>query len=444
MKNIVRIKKVELKQIKNVNYGMVELHNTFSEDGYYKSDILGIYGQNGSGKTALVNSLNVLSLLWRGKALTANIKNLIQVDKNDLEINIEIAVENMKAYLIYYSVKLSKFDNGVIVDSEVLSYKELVDDSWSKKKVILEYDRNFKDLLKPKGNVKLIGGADRVVDIAVANKLAIANRSSFVFSEEFIKVAGANKKFGDFLDIIKSINYYAKNELLVDSLIEDQNNEYVELKIIGAENRLNIYQPSLVKDVDFLEVEKRIKKFNTVIEAIIPDLTIGIKDLGKELMSDGIVGRKVELVSKRGSFEFPLRNESEGIRKIISLIDSLILMYTFPSICLVIDELDAGVFEYLMGEILQIIEERGQGQLIFTSHNLRPLEVLETNSLVFTTTNPDNRYLRLEKDLDQNNLRDMYYRSINLGGLEEGVYSKTSSYDIARAFRKAGKEIYED
>ena len=32
-------------------------------------------------------------------------------------------------------------------------------------------------------------------------------------------------------------------------------------------------------------------------------------------------------------------------------------MYNNPSVCVVIDELDAGVFEYLLGEILQIISE---------------------------------------------------------------------------------------
>ena len=32
---------------------------------------------------------------------------------------------------------------------------------------------------------------------------------------------------------------------------------------------------------------------------------------------------------------------------------------------MVVDELDAGIFEYLIGEILQIISESGKGQLIF-------------------------------------------------------------------------------
>ena len=59
-----------------------------------------------------------------------------------------------------------------------------------------------------------------------------------------------------------------------------------------------------------------------------------------------------------------------------------------------IDELDSGIFEYLLGEILRIISEKGKGQLIFTSHNLRPLETIDKGFVAFTTTNVNNRYIR--------------------------------------------------
>ena len=72
-----------------------------------------------------------------------------------------------------------------------------------------------------------------------------------------------------------------------------------------------------------------------------------------------------------------------------------------------VDELDSGIFEYLLGEILEILEQRGKGQLIFTSHNLRLLEVLDKNNLVFTTTNENNRYIKLKNVKTNNNLRDI-------------------------------------
>lgn len=114
-------------------------------------------------------------------------------------------------------------------------------------------------------------------------------------------------------------------------------------------------------------------------------------------------------------------------------------MYNNPSITVVIDELDSGIFEYLLGEILKIISEKGQGQLIFTSHNLRPLETLDKSCFVFTTTNPNNRYIRLTNVKENNNLRSFYYRDIVLGEQDEVVYDSTNNYEIALAFREIGK-----
>lgn len=72
----------------------------------------------------------------------------------------------------------------------------------------------------------------------------------------------------------------------------------------------------------------------------------------------------------------------------------LIVVFNRESITVAIEKLDAGVFEYLLGELLRIISEKGKGQLIFTSHNLRPLETLDKNFIAFTT-NPSNRYIKL-------------------------------------------------
>ena len=113
-------------------------------------------------------------------------------------------------------------------------------------------------------------------------------------------------------------------------------------------------------------------------------------------------------------------------------------MYNRGSITVAVDELDSGVFEYLLGELLRIISEKGKGQLIFTSHNLRPLETLDHGFVAFTTTNAENRYIRFTNIKTNNNLRDFYYRDIILGEQSEVVYEPTNNYEIALAFREAG------
>jgi AAA15 family ATPase/GTPase len=181
-----------------------------------------------------------------------------------------------------------------------------------------------------------------------------------------------------------------------------------------------------------------IPQINLVLGKIIPNLQIEIKKLNEETLNNGEIGIRCELLSLKNGLSLPLRCESDGILKIITILSALIAVYNNPNACVVIDELDSGVFEYLLGEILDIIDERCKGQLFFTSHNLRPLEVLNSKNLWFTTNNKENRYTQLKGIKKNSNARDVYLRAVQLGGQQEEVYQETDSYDIKKAFKKAG------
>ena len=68
-----------------------------------------------------------------------------------------------------------------------------------------------------------------------------------------------------------------------------------------------------------------------------------------------------------------------------------------------------------------------------------PIETIDKGFIAFTTTNPDNRYIRMTNVKVNNNLRDFYYRDIVLGEQSEPVYNSTNNYEIALAFREAGE-----
>jgi AAA15 family ATPase/GTPase len=185
-------------------------------------------------------------------------------------------------------------------------------------------------------------------------------------------------------------------------------------------------------------VDDIIKNMNIVLSKIVPGLTIRTEKMGEAIFQNGKKGIRIQLMSLKNQKAIPLKYESEGIKKIISVLQLLIAVYNNSSVTVAIDELDAGVFEYLLGEMLKIISEKGKGQLIFTSHNLRPLETLDRGFIAFTTTNPSNRYIRLTNIKDNNNLRDFYFRDIVLGEQSEEVYDSTNNAEIAFAFREAG------
>ncbi|MDD4110952.1 MAG: ATP-binding protein, partial [Clostridia bacterium] len=141
------------------------------------------------------------------------------------------------------------------------------------------------------------------------------------------------------------------------------------------------------------------------------------------ILTNGQSGKSIELVTNRDGFKIPMRNESTGILKIISIIQTLIAYCTYDDIFVAIDELDAGIFEYLLGNLLCLLSKEGKGQLFFSSHNLRPLEILNKNCIYFSTSNPLNRYIKMSNVKKNNNLRDFYLRTVELGGQKEYLYN---------------------
>ena len=73
----VRIESIEIKNFKNVGYGHLDFE---SEKKSGRASILGLYGQNGSGKTALIDALELLRLALSGSTIPAYLADYINVD----------------------------------------------------------------------------------------------------------------------------------------------------------------------------------------------------------------------------------------------------------------------------------------------------------------------------------------------------------------------------
>lgn len=73
------------------------------------------------------------------------------------------------------------------------------------------------------------------------------------------------------------------------------------------------------------------------------------------------------------------------------------------------DDWDAGLFEYLFGKLLTVFSQGGRGQLIFTSYNLRALEVLNSAGAEVATADPSNCFTHLKTTGLTGYLRNAYY-----------------------------------
>ncbi len=457
---IVRLSSLQLTNIKNVKKGTIYMPNTVNKIlSADKAEILGIYGQNGSGKTAIIDALYVLQKVMIGADLNQSLEDYMDMDSDTAEIFADFNLfMNGIVFEIGYRLSLSREEKVVVISRETLSGAKNENGIRTNKTVFMDYQREQTNtIFKPQKRLDEIldENKDIKTDLIVARKMAEKSNCSYIFGESSRDIFCREYKngFQQFSVIISSLFEFALKDLFV---IRNTHSGVISANFVlpmafriendnmGAKGdfTVSLTEPILVDEERKNLLETIVEQINIVLYTIIPGLQVTIKNYGKQSLDDGEEGWKLELMSKReGMKEIPIRMESEGIIKIISILNVLIQAFGNPSICLVIDELDSGIFEYMLGELLDIFKKSAKGQLIFTSHNLRALEMIDKESIMFSTTNPDNRYIHMKNVRESNNLRNMYIRTITLGGQSEEIYEETDSLKIARAFRKAGRGV---
>ena len=123
MKNIVRLSSLTLKNIKNVKNGTI-IMPLANEKKFEcsKAEILGIYGQNGSGKTAIVDALYFLQIIMTGKEIDQRLTDYIDTDSSNAEINAEFEIFGDEVlYEVGYHILFLKTDDGIVIEREYLN-----------------------------------------------------------------------------------------------------------------------------------------------------------------------------------------------------------------------------------------------------------------------------------------------------------------------------------
>lgn len=439
----IRLAEIELTNFKNVQFGKIRMPSQLNRrDDRENADIVGIYGQNGSGKTAVIDSLSLIKCLMSGNRLPIHTKDYITKNSQNAIIKLIFCIDiDDICYGAEYSISINS--QGTLLDSESLKITQLVE---GRKKTVdsIIIESNNEYILKPKKRwSKYTAMTNRSrIDIEVERKLCMREYRSVLFSNEIENIIFSDDNEKSLISIIvRRLKVYAQKGLFVvrgDGYAEKDSLEFVlpDLDRISS-YAVSLTEPTVMNKNDYLKFKKVITNLNIVMKAIIPDFSVNIKEYGLEIMNDSKEGMRFELLSNRNNLLVPIRYESEGIKKMLSMLNLIIAMYNNDSVCVIIDELDSGIFEFLLGELLSCIEECGKGQMIFTSHNLRPLEMINQEALIFTTTNPDNRYIRIHEKAQ--NLRNSYLRHIMLGGLNEVIYADTNSFEIANALRLCGR-----
>lgn len=454
----IKIRKIEIKNFKNVQNGSIDFLKDKNKEDF--ENIIGLYGANGSGKTTFVNALDILKSYIADQVLILpNINRgldfidyfSIPFNKAEITSIFDISIDNVNIDVKYkLTFGINHISKTYVIDSEKLEFKSndkkfefifknnqysfkenknhIFEDIYDKLKIYIEanlkqlhlHSAFFNDYFMKLINENYHGSLTHKI---IWQLRAFAGFNMFVIT---------NKQFG-FVNLQLNIplNFrYSKNK----KIIKDDA-QFIEEELTSGRQILDLKKPQEIQLSIYEKLVPIFHDINLVFERLIPNTTIEIEQKDC-ILSDGNPGKLIELVTNREGVKIPLRNESTGILKLISIIQTLIAYCTHDDIFVAVDELDAGIFEYLLGELLELLAEVGRGQLFFTSHNLRPLEILNKNCIYFSTTNENNRYIRFANVKKNNNLRDFYFRTITLGGQKENVYNDHDIAGLKIALRK--------
>lgn len=486
---MVRIAQIALHHFKNIRNGEINFTKT-KPGGRLQpgADVLGIYGQNGSGKTSVIEAIDLIKTLMTGSAFDPDIiLDYFYPGEPSFSIELTFDVKTNKDYHIaQYEVVFSRKAEQVWISHEQLTSKQFDDerDKWDSRRLLIGISQDVPEaavVILPKNNWNSLLNADQQLKMSLFVSLGVQQQrhvsplfalQTFKFlrslelcdfslykqemppSDLIVKndVFGAQTKsfqvahkktLTPLIDIVTELSLYFTYRVNVFTTLANAtcslnvlSMDILDERSYGRKGHLsvNLFEPGVLKEDDFDTVSSALKRVSTLIGSLVPGLSIKVREVGTQLMDDGdTIAKQVEFLSCRDGVEIPLRCESEGIRKLISFSLCLMEVHSYPEAFLAVDELDSGIFEYLLGELLSVIESFGKGQLLFTAHNLRVLELLPSSEIVLSTSDPDNRFVRFKGVKPTNNPRDQYLRAISLGGGESRLYVPTDKYSIDAA-----------
>lgn len=392
MKNFIR--SLSVKGIKNISE-QVDLNfckcDVSSFDDAKNYNVKAIYGPNGSGKTGIVHSFQVLqNMVLKSNYLhddktTTYLKELLNKKCNKIDISISFLHEmNEKQNGVYF------YDLVIINDQndfEILSERYAKKDNESSKEIVI--------FSSEKGIVKNSKFSEYSID-TFKNLLTKRSFANILFDIIIKKASGKDKNgdsaFENDIDLVfPIISLIANMNVIIDTkddhLVKIKNKLSKTDEIVRIQKQWDTfsklsqsgYNSELLtkQEIEKLKVIlKRKLKFLQLFKPEVVSIEIN-EELIKSSSSEELYA--VNQMNNYGDYMIDIEFESVGIKKLIELYSAL--EHVTRGGILVIDELDSHINDIYLVKIISYVSEYAMGQLIFTTHNISPMEILKTKKM---------------------------------------------------------------
>lgn len=410
-------------------------------------NVKGIYGMNGSGKSAIVNSIDILRNLilnpdyLNDPIIQKYLNSIINKKEKSLFIEINYLMKKYdKYFLLGYNIRLKKNQfQKYIIDEESLYLRKRYSQSDNKKDIYIVKQGSLEYINKSiiKDNERLEIEFKTLNLLETATLSALVNERILVYfkknmdNHNFYDYLNMHIEFGSklfaYLDNSDNHRNYISNRYLknYDDDVVDEHTVYSALN-----NMVNIYQNDLCN----LSISRYIvpKELYSNFELEVKQLYHFIRLFKMNLKSIEIEKREnqdvwiCDLIMNYDLYKIHVEYESTGIKKLVRLFAYLKKMVDGNIVF--IDELDSNLHDVYLCSLLEYLMDYGQGQLCFTTHNVGPMEILRhrKNSLDFISENHE----------VVSWIKNGNYSPINLyrNGMISGCPFNVDSIDFIRVF----------
>jgi hypothetical protein len=387
-----------IKSIKNeirLDFYKKTVDKNFDPD---KFRVKAIYGENGSGKTAIITGIKIFQDLMLSNQYLNESKNqrfldeIINKETSRFTFGCEYITGEEESYIVYdYNFELEKNNKGdYVIKHESLNLKN---GNYPNNNYVNVYECDNGELININCN-------ETVKNIIEKKTFNLLNKNPFMslYIVDYTSVIEKDKEFSYniavMLFLIALINVYINEEdkhdiyFLRKTIREshEKSSEYINdineiLDTISVYSGFDDNSISKSEFDKYKESVKQLTKFIQIFKRELKSIDIDAKDDGDNY--------RCELIFNYGNYKVNKEFESTGIKKLVRLYSAFKAANNFG--IAFVDEMDSNINDIYLCKLIEYFMYYGKGQLCFTMHNVDPMSLLKQNKNSIDFLSSDNK-----------------------------------------------------
>ena len=401
MDNLVYLLNVRMSGIKSIkneirlDFYKKTVDKNFDPD---KFRVKAIYGENGSGKTAIITGIKIFQDLMLSNQYLNESKNqrfldeIINKETSRFTFGCEYITGEEESYIVYdYNFELEKNNKGdYVIKHESLNLKN---GNYPNNNYVNVFECDNGELININCN-------ETVKNIIEKKTFNLLNKNPFMslYIVDYTSVIEKDKEFSYniavMLFLIALINLYINEDdkhdiyFLRKTIREshEKSSEYINdineiLDTISVYSGFDDNSISKSEFDKYKESVKQLTKFIQIFKRELKSIDIDAKDDGDNY--------RCELIFNYGNYKVNKEFESTGIKKLVRLYSAFKAANNYG--IAFVDEMDSNINDIYLCKLIEYFMYYGKGQLCFTMHNVDPMSLLKQNKNSIDFLSSDNK-----------------------------------------------------